>query len=184
MRRLLVPAALCTVFSCSDSSGPNLPGTMTFTFTGGGTFLAAGNAPSVNANPPTATAWAVGFVDGGELHVGASRPRSGGLVDLAIVRIERTTLGSESFDSSCNIDGLVPCTGMDFYLNFNGSGDTGDYFCVLTTGSVAITEISASRAKGTFSGTGSCLAGAGGATTAFAVTNGSFDVAIMSPPAT
>ena len=26
-----------------------------------------------------------------------------------------------------NIDGSASCTGMEFYLNFNGNGDTGDF---------------------------------------------------------
>jgi hypothetical protein len=71
---------------------------------------------------------------------------------------------------------------MDFYLNFNGNGDTGDFFCALTSGTIVLTEVSSSRAKGTFSGSGSCVAGGGGASSAFSVSNGTFDVALVAPP--
>jgi hypothetical protein len=176
-------AALLVVLSCSDSSGPNVSGSVSFSFTGGGggTFTASGNAPSFTA-PPTATSWAVGYVDAGETHVAASRPRSGALVDLAILRFEGTATGSQTIDVSCNIDGSTACTGMELLLNFNGNGDTGDFFCALTSGSIVITEISATRARGTFSGTGTCLAGTGGGSSAFAVSNGTFDVAVVAPP--
>jgi hypothetical protein len=122
-------------------------------------------------------------VDAGESHIAASRPRTGGLVDLAILRLERTSAGSATIDATCNIDGSTACTGMELLLNFNGNGDTGDFFCGLTAGTVVLTEVSAGRAKGTFSGTGNCIAGTGGAISAFSVSNGTFDVAMVSPPA-
>ena len=124
----------------------------------------------------------MGYVDAGETHVAASRPRSGVLVDLAVLRVERTTAGSESIDAVCNIDGGTACTGMVLFLNFNGNGDTGDFFCGLTSGTIVLTEVSSSRAEGTFSGTGNCAAGTGGGVTAFSVSNGTFDVALIAPP--
>lgn len=185
MKRLSQAIALLAGLSCSDSSGPNLLGTLTFTFTGagGGTFTASGNAPSLGTDAATATTWALGLLGGGEVIVAGSKPRSGGLVDLAIVRIDRATTGSENIDSSCDIDASALCTGMVLYLNFNGNGDSGDLFCGLVSGSAAITEISTRRAKGTFSGTGNCVDGVGGDITSFSVTNGSFDVALSSLPA-
>ena len=182
-------AILCVVLfgalSCSDPSAPGTRGSLTFAFTGagGGTFNASGDAPALTAPPPTGTSWAMGVVQAGETHVAASSPRSGGLVDLALLRFERTTVGSESIDLACNIDGSASCTGMEFYLNFNGNGDTGDFFCALTTGTIVLTEVSGSRAKGTFSGNGNCSAGTGGASSAFSVSNGAFDVALVAPPA-
>ena len=66
---------------------------------------------------------------------------------------------SVSIDPACNIDGSISCTGMDFYLNFNGNGDTRDFGCALTSGTIVLTDVSSSRAKGTFSGTGDCIPG-------------------------
>jgi hypothetical protein len=158
-RHAFLALTLLGALSCSDSTGPNVSGSVAFSFTGGGggTLTAAGNAPSLIA------------------------PRSGSNVDLAVLRFEGTATGSQNIDAACNIDGSTSCTGMELLLNFNGNGDTGDFFCALTSGTIVITEISAARAKGTFSGTGSCLAGGG--SSAFAVSNGTFDVALVSPPA-
>ena len=124
----------------------------------------------------------MGYVQGSESYVAASTPRSGGLVDLTILRLERTTPGSVSIDAACDIDGSASCTGMALSLNFNGNGDTGDFFCGLTSGTIVLTEIGSSRAKGTFSGTGSCVAGTGGSSSAFSISNGTFDVALVAPP--
>jgi len=179
MRLALVSVVLLGALACSDAAGPETRGSVAFTYTGagGGNFSASGDAAFT-----TGTSWAAGFVRTGETHVGASNPRSGTLVDLAILRLERTTSGSESIDAACNIDGNVSCTGMDFYLNFNGDGDTGDFFCALTSGTIVLTEVSSSRAKGTFSGNGNCIAGGGGASSAFSVSHGTFDVALVAPP--
>ena len=184
MTRGLVVVALFASFSCGDSSGPNTLGTLSFSFTGGGggTFNVSGVAPSFSAAPPTGVTWAAGYLEAGEIFLGGSRPRSGGLVDLAVLRISRTTAGTESIDASCDSDGPAACTGMFLFLNFNGNGDTGDFFCGLTSGTIVVTSATSNRAQGTFSGAGQCVAGTGGAITAFTVTNGSFDVALVPAP--
>lgn len=183
MRFLLLSVVCFSVLSCSESSAPEVRGSVVFTYTGagGGTFSASGGAPSFTA-PSTETSWAVGFVQAGETHVAGSSPRTAGRVDLAVLRFERTTPGAESIDPTCNIDGDASCTGMELYLNFNGNGDTGDFFCGLTSGSIVLSEVSSSRARGTFSGSGACVAGTGGSTTAFSVSSGTFDVALVAPP--
>jgi hypothetical protein len=184
MRLVPVAAVLFGGLACSDSSGPNIHGSLAFTYTGagGGSFSASGDAPPTNAPAPTETSFAVGYVQANESYFAGSTPRSGSLVDLAILRLERTTPGSESIDPACDIDGSTSCTGMHFYLNFNGNGDTGDFFCGLTSGTIVLTEVSSSRAKGTFSGSGSCFDGTGGGPSAFSVSNGAFDVALVAPP--
>ena len=183
MRLRLVSVVFLGVLSCSDSSGPDIRGSLAFTYTGagGGTFSASGDAPTLTT-PPTGTSWAVGYVQASESYLAGSTPRSGGLVDLSILRLERTTPGSESIDPACNIDGSTSCTGMELFLNFNGNGDTGDFFCALTSGTIVLTEISSSRAKGTFSGDGNCITGTGGSSSVFSVSNGTFDVALVAPP--
>jgi hypothetical protein len=183
VKRLFLASALLSLLAC-DSTEPSVAGSVSFTYTGagGGTFTAAGDAPSFTA-PSTSTSWAVGYTDAGETYVVASRPRTGGLVDLAILRIERTTAGTEPIDPACDVDGSSACSGLWFSLNFNGNGDTGDFFCFLSSGTVVVTDISANRIKGTFSGSGSCGTGAGGTPGAFTVTGGTFDVARVAAPA-
>ena len=176
--------ALLGALSCSDSSGPGVRGTVGFTYTGagGGTFNVSGDAPSLVVPPPTETSWAVGYFQSGETYVGASRPRSGVLVDMVILRFEHTTTGSENIDAGCDIDGSTACTAMEFYLNFNSNGDTGDFFCRLTSGTIVLTEASGSRARGTFSGSGGCITGTGGTASDFSVSNGTFDVTLVAAP--
>ncbi len=185
MKRALLASALLAALSCSDSTEPSVLGSMSFTYTGGGggTFNVSGNAPPLTGTAPTSTSWAVGYVENGEVFLGASKPRSGQQVDLVVVRIQRTTAGSEPIDATCDEDGDVACSTMVLFLNFNGNGDSGDFFCGLTTGTIVITEISSSRAKGTFSGNGNCVSGTGGTPAAFTVTGGTFDVAMVTPPA-
>jgi len=154
----------------------------TYTGAGGGTFTAAGDVPSLVAPPPIETSWAVGYFQRGETYVGASRPRGGGLVDMAILRFEHASTGSENIDAGCDIDGLTACTAMEFYLNFDRNGDTGDFFCRLTSGTIVFTEASDSHARGTFSGSGSCITGTGGIVSAFSVSNGTFDVTLVAAP--
>jgi hypothetical protein len=101
---------------------------------------------------------------------------------MAVIRFEHVTTGSEPIDASCDIDGGVACTAMDFYLNFNGNGDTGDFFCKLTSGTVVLQDVSGGRAKGTFSGAGSCADGTTGAASAFSVSGGTFDVTVVATP--
>ena len=185
MRRVLVSVVLLGTLSCSDVTEPGLGGIVTFTYTGagGGNFSASGDAPSLGANVPTATSWAVGLTEGTDTHIAGATPRGGGRVDMAILRVNRTSTGSAAVDVACNIDGDASCTGMGLMLNFNPDGDTGDFFCRLTSGTIVVSEISSSRAKGTFSGNGTCNPGTGGASSAFSVSNGVFDVAMVVPPA-
>lgn len=184
MRLVPMAAVLFGGLACSDSSGPEMRGSVAFTYTGagGGTYSASGDAPSSTATEPPTGSWAAGYVRANESHVVGSTPRSGVLVDLALLRLEGTTPGSVSIDPACNIDGSTSCTGVDFYLNFNGDGDTGDFFCALTSGTIVLTQVSSSRAKGTFSGSGICVDGTGGGSEAFEVSNGAFDVALIAPP--
>src|SRR6476620_5419993 len=115
MRPVLVFAALLGTLSCSDVSGPGIQSSVTFTYTGagGGTFSAAGNAPSLIVAPPTATSWSVGYVEGSDTYIAGSTPRSGGRVDLAILRLNRTSAGSAPIGLTCDLDSSVSCTGME-----------------------------------------------------------------------
>ena len=185
MKRLLVASVLFAALSCSSSTEPNVFGSVSFTYTagGGGSFNVAGNAPALGGTAPTAVSWALGYTENGEAFIAASKPRSGTNVDMAILRIQRTSVGTETIDPVCDEDGTVACSTLVLFLNFNGNGDTGDFFCGLTSGSIVVTEISSTRAKGTFSGSGNCVAGTGGSSSAFAVTGGTFDVAMVTPPA-
>ena len=173
-------AALAALFGCGgDSTGPSgTSGTITFTFAGG-TFTVTGAATQSGA---TTTTYVLGSVDpsigtNGQTLVIGNKALGGDKSDVILIGISRATVGSASAAADCDPDGEA-CSGMVFLQNFGGSGGTYDAICAMETGSLAITEVSASRVKGTFSGAGECVSGTN-QTSAFTVTNGSFDVALV-----
>ncbi len=95
---------------------------------------------------------------------GRREPQAGML--LTILRV---TPGSESPVTGC----IVLCNMLN--VTFDQGSPTNNVFCGVTSGTFTITEISASRVKGTFSGSGTCSQNAGPGT-AFTVTDGTFDV--------
>jgi hypothetical protein len=175
-------AALAALVGCSPdavspSAANSLIGTLAFSYSGGiaGTFSASG----VASNPIAAAGpWATGLRDSANvtIDVVASLPRSVTTRDIVIMSIPRLTTGSSTVDVNC-----VGTACASFIVDF-GSANTGEgtfvQLCVLTTGTLALTTVSSSRATGTFSGTGDCFSPTI-VTTAFTVTGGTFDVAIL-----
>ena len=179
-RNLLLVPSLALIAACG-SDGPTtvtaFDGALSFTYSGGtsGTFNASGSLPST-ASGQTTTAWAAAQASAtSEMFVGAVSPRSATTHDLVGIFIQRNTVGTETINSSCGFN----CNGMDITIGMANSGSTFTVNCFLGSGSIAITEKSASRMKGTFSGTGQCMTSTGSAAGAFTVTNGTFDVAIV-----
>jgi len=171
---------LAGALSCSDPFGPGIRSSVTFTYTGpvAGSFSASGGAPGFAA---PGTSWVVGYVEEGALRMAGFSPRSGGLVGMAMLHVGRTTPGAESIDPECNPYDGAACSEMMLSLGFNQNGDSDDPFCYLTSGLVVLTQISGSRAKGTFSGTGHCSTWTDEPSPAFSVSNGAFDVALSAP---
>jgi len=184
MLRRILSAIAFTAVACSDSTAPSGNyGTVSFTFTGagGGTFEVSGIAPTPGSQPGTTTNVAAAIQDTAtsETVVLASRSIGTGLMDVVFVGINRLTVGSASVSGACDPESTSACTGLFFGKGFNGNGDTAAFFCSLSAGTVAITEVTATRVKGTFSGTGECLDPSTNSTP-FAVTNGTFSVAVVS----
>jgi hypothetical protein len=181
MSKRLVVAAIALFAGCKDSSGPSgFEGSMGFAFTGAlnGDFTASGALPSSGASQATSQ-WAAGEVvaTDASVYLAASSPRTSTSRDFVGVFIPRTTVGSETIDfSGCTAD----CADVVVLLGENNNG-TGSPLqtCYLTTGTVAITEITPSRVEGTFSGTGECFAPSAGTPTTFTIANGTFDVALV-----
>ena len=181
-RRLLLAASLVLFAGCkSDSTGPGLSGTMSFTFSGGisGTFSASGTLPATIPEQ-VASPWAAGELnptDGG-VYVEGLLPKTATTHDLALLFIHRTTVGTDNISASCSSN----CSMLGFLFgqprNFAGPPIQA---CDIITGTITITEISSTRVKGTFSGTGTCIdAPVVGNTTSFVVSGGTFDVAFVS----
>jgi hypothetical protein len=164
---------------CSDSTGPGgLSGTVTFNYTGGGggTFNVSGRMPTIAAEIGDDD-WAAGFRDSpnSQIQIAGVRARSADRYDLAFIGIGRLTVGTENIDANCDPEFDV-CTGLILLISASEADNDLDFFCALGTGSIAITEITSTRVRGSFSGTGGC---ANGSVTSFTVTGGTFDVPLV-----
>lgn len=175
-KKLLV-AALAMLAGCSPAIGPDLPeeaGMLAFSYSGGvtGMFSASG----VFSTDVGAANYAVGGRASNGTVIVASLPRTATTSDLVDMMIPRLTSGSSLVDVACL---TADCARLVLLLG-SPNADDGDaaQVCRLTMGTLTITTISDSRATGTFSGTGQCTSSTL-ATTEFAVTGGTFDVALV-----
>ena len=187
-RSLGIVAVLAFAASCSD--GPNEPtlnasGSVAFSYNGGtlvnaGSYSASGGLPTSQTSQATQQ-WAAGFrdtEDNNNVGVVASVPRSNRF-DMAMLVFDRSTAGSSTIDPNCTAN---TCAAMILMYNISESSTaTGEVMCGLETGTMTLTNVSQTRATGTFSGTGSCISFDDFTTTStFSVTNGTFDVPLLS----
>jgi hypothetical protein len=164
------------------ASGPTgLVGAMSFNYTGAlsGSFNVTGQMPASQSQMET-TSWATGEIiasgtDAGTYVIGAT-PRSASTHDFVFIQANRTNAGTSTIDyDNCTVD---PCSTVLVVFGFdNGSSFGYLQDCYLQTGTITITEVTATRVKGTFSGAGLCFSQSG-TETAWTVSNGSFDVAL------
>ena len=186
--RILLAATIALLAACSkDSTSPGggVSGSLSFTYTGGGggSYSASGSlTAAASASTQQTTPWAVGWKDSRDnsFDVGANVPTTGGLSNVAAVTTNGQTAGTYTINPNCSSTTTVSCTGVFLLVGTsatNGS-DSFQFVCSLTSGSVVVSTLS-STATGTFSGTGTCFTATGGSS-AFAVTNGSFNVGVLS----
>ena len=177
--RILLPSF--AFLAACGGDGPTtvtaFDGALSFTYSGAnsGTFSASGSMPTSASGQATASWAAAQATATTEMVLVASAPRSSTTHDLVGIFIQRNTVGTETVNSSCGFN----CNGMDITIGILNSGSTFTATCFLTSGSIAITEKSATRMKGTFSGTGECVTSAGAPQGAWTVTGGNFDVPIL-----
>jgi hypothetical protein len=165
----------------SDSPTENTvgaSGSLSFSYTGAGAssatqYSATGAIPSNVAVNNGTQPWAAGGVDAGSTVVWAVVPKSSNNWDMTFINIERTTPGTATIAAGCTSN----CADVAVWFGANNNETNYTYYCALSTGSVTISAISSTSASGTFSGTGTCSAAAGG-DTPFTVTNGTFSVGL------
>lgn len=181
LRRFALVASLALIAGCGDeTTGPGgiVTGSFSFNFAGGisGTYTASGSFPT-NAAQQATTTWAAGEVvtADGDTYLASAVPASASTHNLVTIFAERITAGSVSISSSCSPN----CGDFGFFFGLPNTGSAPPaQTCFLTTGTVTFSTLSTTRAVGTFSGSGDCVS-AGGATTAFTVTAGTFDVPLV-----
>ena len=182
LRRLALLASLGLIASCGkESTGPDgtVNGSFAFTFGGtgiSGTYSASGSFPTNSSQQPT-TQWAAGEVvtADGETWVAAAVPVNSTTHNFAFIVVERTTAGTATVSSSCSSN----CGEFGFLFQASNTTLVAAQTCFLVTGTITFTTISSTRAVGTFSGSGNCVSSPGNVTTTFTVTNGSFDVPLV-----
>jgi hypothetical protein len=184
VRRSLLVLACLAIVACSndDPAGPNnigVSGTVSFSFSGGssGSFNASGALTSTTQADFT-KAWAAGVKSDQDnaIEIAASAPKTSSTHDQVIITIPRTTAGGATINVNCTAN-----TCADVVVTFGNSNASFlqfDLACGLETGTIVVASINSSRVAGTFSGTGTCFT-SGNQTSAFTVTNGSFDVALV-----
>ena len=184
-RALSFIAVVAALAGCTDSTGPvvGFNGAVSFTYSGagGGTHSANGDFTAVTSANLYTEDWAYGVRSDVDVVTGvvSNQPRTTTTHDMMIIGVNRVTAGSSSISAECDPEVDEACTGFVFYRGQSNTFGTFEHFCILTSGSVNITSISNSRMVGTFSGSGFCFDDEQNED-AFTVTNGTFDVALIS----
>lgn len=183
-RSYVVAAASLALLACGGgdkTTGPNntgASGSVSFSFSGGtsGNFNASG-AINSTTSADFSRAWAAGVKDAsaGTVEIAATTPKAGSTHDLVTMIIPRTTTGSSTIVSSCSGQNCAAIAVL-FGSQINGSGFS--FICDVESGTITIASISNTKVTGSFSGTGHCFTSAG-AQSNFTVTNGSFDVPLV-----
>ena len=189
--RILVTATLSLLAACSSDSPTEVPtgnasGTVSFTYSGGGTgSYSATGAISSSANTTTGrtTTWAAGYKvsSTNSTNVMANMARAGGISDMVIIILNRQTTGTGTINTTCQPTASATCNVLAFVIGASGSGSTEAFAfnCVLVSGTITVASISSSNAAGSFSGSGMCVNGTTFASSTFSVTNGSFNVPLL-----
>jgi hypothetical protein len=181
----LIAASLSLLAGCGGdkASGPTgLAGALSFTYSGAlsGTFNVTGQMPAGQSQMET-TSWATGEIiasgtDAGTYVIAATPRTAGSTHDFLYIQADRTNTGTSTIDfDNCTANVCSTVFVIFGFQNGTGTGYLQD--CYLQTGTITITEVTATRVKGTFSGTGLCFSQIG-AQTSWTVTNGTFDVAL------
>jgi hypothetical protein len=182
LRRLVIASSLALFAACkSDSNAPTgLNGTVSFSYTAGGassTFNVTGAVPTGNVMTTTWTVGAISASEGGTF-IEAATPASASTHNFAFIFLPRTTAGSSTIDDPANCSPGALCAEVFLELGAPNAGlELPAQTCLLEVGTITITEITSTRIRGTFTGTGTCTSSAN-VNSSFTVTNGTFDVAL------
>lgn len=176
LRTLPILALLALSAACDDGdpTGPVDDGSLAFSHAG------TGEAPSrweTNGAPvgadPNAD-WAFALYDQVTLGISANRRTAGNKHDEVSIGITAPASQTQYAVGDCDT-----CAVVNFTFGQVGHESNFERACTLTAGTLKLTEYDGERAKGTFSGTGTCFHTPGEEPDAFTVTNGSFDVPIV-----
>jgi len=181
----LLAAAVILLAGCGKDKVTAITGfngALSFTYTGTGTGSVSGTFSATGALPTSGfetSTWSAGFLSTSPsgVFVESATPASASTHSFVFVALPRTTAGSSTIDPTCS---AAVCAEVFFELGAPNTGSSlPTHSCILDAGTIVITEITATRVKGTFSGTGDCGTATGGIWTV-TIASGTFDVALLS----
>ena len=115
------------------------------------------------------------------IEIRSVQQRPGNIVDWVELSMPRQSAGSFPIDANACPWWNDECPSAFVVLELlNVNGAQAKYSCQLETGTILLSSVSKTRAKGEFSGTGDCLTNTGETVEGFRVTNGRFDVILIS----
>jgi len=176
-------AASLALAACGDGTGSSVePGSLSFTYTGArsGSYSATGiirrTSDTTFAKQPFAVG-AKGSLQGTSfVSVLSYRPVTAETGDMVLFDLANVTGPTTlSLSSSCDADDC-PFAAIVFDTDPNASEDESDFY-VFESGTLNVTSVSGNHLRGTFSGTATEFFGDATIT----VTNGTFDVPLVSP---
>ena len=185
IHRLLPLTLIAFLAACpGDSTSPGATASLSFNYSGSavgtGTFSATGSMPasasSLNNQDAAGSAQNPTYQS---YDVVAAHARGADKYDIAAIQTGRLTVGSTDITDTCNPQ-TTNCAEVAFIQNGGFVSQTVDHVCALVSGTVTVSEVTATRLKGSFAGLGGCVDGAGQNPTSITVTSGTFDVAITS----
>ncbi|HSU12882.1 hypothetical protein [Longimicrobium sp.] len=176
-------AATISLAACGDSTGSSVdPGSLSFTYTGArsGSYSATGaivrTSDTTFAKQPFAVG-AKGTLQGQTfVSILSYRPVTSSTGDMVLFDLANVTGPTVlSLDAGCVADDC-PFAGIAFDTDPDASEDESDFY-LFDSGTLSVTAVSGGRIRGTFSGTATEFFGDATIT----VTNGAFDVPLVSP---
>lgn len=182
--KFLLPLVIAAfAAACSDDGNGTgvdlgeLSGSVSFSFQGGGAdagnFRAEGQVPSNGALGNWAGGIRTSADDSASIGITGST-KSGSDYDMMTLVIEGITTGDYSFSEECG----THCAYGAVVFDLAAQGDDTSRVCTFTSGEVHLTSITSTTAKGTFSGTGTCVANGQLEDEEFRVNGGTFDVKV------
>lgn len=187
-KRIAIVATLSLLAACGSDSATGIidgaiSGSLSFNYTGGGggSYSASGAITSAAlASSPYTTTWAMGFKDATDnsTNIAANIPKTGSTSDVAVITVKGQATGTFNIDVNCFDTSSSTCNDVALLIGQSSNGQTFSNICTLSSGSITISTLSSTNAVGTFSGSGTCVTSAG-AISAWAVTNGSFNVPLL-----
>jgi hypothetical protein len=179
--RILLAALPLAAFiaACDDPSGPgeaSAESRVSIAYTGAvsGTFVGEGS-PDLGSAPNAQTFASATRAADGTVEVVAYGQRGGSRFDVTSITIPNAAVGQAAVE-------VCPgetCPSVSLALDLGrATGSVAAHTCHLDEGSIRVTSITQTRVKGTVSGSGYCIPGAGGDFVDFSIASGTFDVQI------